>query len=243
LTSLGIITALNAEARSLTKRPIGKGELVQLPGGVLVQVSGVGAKWASLGAKTLLEKGAKALLSWGSAGGLISKLAPGSLILPKTIIGADQALYYADAAWHKRLCSCLAGYIDLHEEPLAESTVVLTHSTGKATLFQQTGAIAVDMESAAVAAVAKEAGIPFMAVRAIADSVHMTIPKCALTLSDELGRLNVSSLLKGLAKQPFDLFTLVRLGRSFLSAQKTLARVARLAGSNLLAPVPNGEQA
>ena len=227
----------------MTKRPIGKGELVQLPGGVLVQVSGVGAKWASLGAKTLLEKGAKALLSWGCAGGLISKLSPGSLILPKTIIGANQAVYHSDAAWHKRLCSRLKGRINLHEEPLAESTAVLTHSTGKAALFERTGAIAVDMESAAVAAVAKEAGIPFMAVRAISDSVDMTIPQCALTLSDEFGRLNVSSLLKGLAKQPFDLFTLVRLGRSFLAAQKTLASVARLAGSNLLAPVSNGEEA
>ena len=241
MTSLGIITALNAEARSLTKEPIGKRELVQLPGGVLVQVSGVGAKWASLGAKTLLEKGAKALLSWGSAGGLISKLSPGSLILPKTIFGADEALYHTDAAWHKRLWSRLKGCIDLHEEPLAEATAVLTHFTEKAALFQRTGAIAVDMESAAVAAVAKEAGVPFMAVRAIADSVDMTIPQCAL--SNEFGRLNVSSLLKGLAKQPFDLFTLFRLGRSFLAAQKTLARVARLAGSNLLAPVSNGEQA
>ena len=227
----------------MTKQPIGKGKLIQLPGGVLVQVSGVGAKWASLGAKTLLEKGANALLSWGSAGGLISKLSPGSLILPKTIIGADQAVYDTDAAWHRRLCSRLAGYVDLHEEPLAEGTVVLTHSTEKAALFQQTGAIAVDMESAAVAAVAKEAGIPFMAVRAIADPVDMTIPQSALTLSDEFGRLNVSRLLKGLAKQPFGLFTLVRLGRSFRAAQKTLARVAQLAGGNLLVPVPNGEQA
>jgi adenosylhomocysteine nucleosidase len=243
LTSLGIITALNAEARILTKRPIGKGELVQLPGGILIQVSGVGAKRASLGAKTMLEKGANALLSWGSAGGLISKLPPGSLVLPKTIIGANRAFYHTDAAWHNRLCSRLAGCIDLHEEPLAEGTVVLTHSTEKAALFQQTTAIAVDMESAAVAAVAKEAGIPFMAVRAIADSVDMNIPQCALTLSDEFGRPNVSSLLKGLARQPFNLFTLVRLGRSFLAAQKTLARVARLAGSDLLAPVSNGEEA
>lgn len=227
----------------MTKRPIGAGELVQLPGGVLVQVSGAGAKCAGLAAKTLLGKGANALLSWGSAGGLISKLSPGSLILPKTIIGADQAVYYTDAAWHKRLCSRLAGYIDLHEEPLVESTAVLTCSTEKVTLFRQTGAIAVDMESAAVAAVAKEAEVPFMAVRAIADSVDMTIPQSALTLIDEFGRLNVSGLLKGLARQPFDLFTLVRLGRSFRAAKKTLATVARLAGSNLFVPVPNGEEA
>ena len=243
LTFLGIVTALNAEAKSLTKRRIGIGELVQLPGGVLVQVSGVGARSACLAARTLLGKGADALLIWGTAGGLISNLSPGSLVLPKTIIGADRSVYHTDAAWHRRLCSRLTGQIGFHEEPVVEGTVILTRSIEKATLFRQTGAIAVDMESAAVAAVAKGAGVPFMAIRAIADSVEIAIPQSALSFIDEFGRLNVSMLLKELAKHPKDFFTLVRLGRSFHAAETTLARVARLAGSNLLVSAANGEQA
>jgi len=243
LTILGIVTALYAEARCLTRQPIGTGELVQLPGGVLVKVSGVGAKRADLAAEALLRKGAGALMSWGCAGGLISNLSPGSLVLPKVVIGADKSVYHTDEVWQKRLCSRLRGQFDLHEEPLAEGTVVLTRSTEKATLFQKTGAIAVDMESAAVAAAAKGAGVPFIAVRAVADSVDITIPQSALTFADEFGRLNRSMLVRGLIKHPMDSFTLVRLGRSFRAAEKTLAKVARLAGGNLLSLAANGEQA
>ena len=87
------------------------------------------------------------------------------------------------------------------------------------------------MESGAVARVAQEAGVPFMAVRAIADSADMAIPQGSLGALDEFGELNLLRLFKGLIRHPLELFDMIRLGWNFRAAQVTLSKVARLAGS------------
>src|SRR5512143_3977009 len=74
LSHLGIIVAVMAEARTLTKEPIPGGEVTALPGGAMLIVSGMGPTRAARTSRALLEKGATALLSWGSAGGLASKV-------------------------------------------------------------------------------------------------------------------------------------------------------------------------
>jgi adenosylhomocysteine nucleosidase len=176
------------------------------------------------------------LLSWGSAGGLIPGLSPGSLVLPKNIIAVDGSVYPVDATWHESLCAQLKEKVKLHEGLLAESMTIVTRPAEKVTLFQQTGAIAVDMESAAVAAEAQRAGVPFMAIRAVADPVGTTLPQSALASLGEFGKLRPLRLLKALAKNPVELFALVRLGRNFRAAQSTLSIVARLAGSKLFIP-------
>jgi adenosylhomocysteine nucleosidase len=226
--------AVTAEARSLLKRSIANGELIYLPDRVMLAVSGMGPRRAGVASRTLLEKGATALLSWGNAGALTSKLSPGSLILPNTVIASDQALYHVDAAWHNRLCSRLEGHVDFHTEPMVESTMVVCTPAEKAILFRETGAIGVDMESAAVATVAQEEGIPFMVVRAVADAMDITIPKSTLNAFDEFGQLNLLKLIQGFVQHPTELFALVRIARNHRAAQRTLAAVARLTGNNLL---------
>src|SRR5512136_15124 len=125
LSHLGIVAAVTAEARTLTKEPIPCGELIYLPGGAMLIVSGMGPTRAARTSKALLEKGATALLSWGSAGGLASEVSPGSLILPRAVIASDQSLYHVDAPWHERLCNRLKGHVDLHVGPLVESSTVV----------------------------------------------------------------------------------------------------------------------
>ena len=202
----------------------------------MLKVSGMGPRRAALASRALLENGATALLSWGSAGGLAPKLFPGNLILPKTVIASDQSLYHVETSWHQRLCNRLKGHVDFHTEPLVESATVVCTPTEKAVLFHRTGAIGVDMESAAVAIVAQEARVPFMVVRAVADSTDTTIPKSSLNAIDEFGRLSCLKLIQGLAERPGELFALVRIARNYRAAQRTLAMVARLTGYNLLVP-------
>ncbi len=236
LSRLGIIVAVTAEARSLTKEPIPKGEVIRFPGGAMLSVSGMGPKRAAVASRVLLEKGARALLSWGSAGGLAPKLSPGSLILPKTVISSNQFLYHVDAIWHASLCNRLEGQVDFQTEPLVESSTVVRTPAEKGILFRETGAIGVDMESAAVATVAHEARVPFLAVRAVADSTDTTIPESALNAFDEFGRLHFLKLIQGLAKDPTELLGLVRIARNYHAAQRTLAAVERLTGKDLLVP-------
>jgi adenosylhomocysteine nucleosidase len=202
----------------------------------MLKVSGMGPRRAALASRTLLENGATALLSWGSVGGLAPKLFPGNLILPKTVIASDQSLYHVETSWHQRLCNRLKGHVDFHTEPLVESATVVCTPAEKAVLFLRTGAIGVDMESGAVATVAQEAWVPFMVVRAIADSADTTISDSPLNSVDEFGRLSCLKLVQGLAGHPGELFTLVRIARNYRAAQRTLAMVARLTGYNLLVP-------
>ncbi len=236
MSHLGIIVGVPAEARSLATHPIVSEELDCLREGVTLSVSGVGPKRAGTASRLLLEKGATALLSWGSAGGLSQRLSPGSLILPEIVIASDRSVYHVDSSWHEDLCNRLRGQVEFHTGPLAESPTVVRTPSEKAILFQQTGAIGVDMESAAVAAVAQGARVPFVAVRAVADSRDVAVPNSALYACDEFGRLNFLKLIRGIVVRPTEFFSLIRLGRDYRAAQNTLARVARITGSDLLVP-------
>lgn len=236
----GIIAAMAAEARILAKAPIPAGELIYLPEGSMLFLSGTGAVRARSAAQILLEKGATALVSWGFAGGLLPGISTGSLILPERIVAPDQSVYHVDPVWHERLCSRLETHIKLHRGTLAESTAVLTDCAEKTAFFLRTGAMAVDMESASIALAAKETGVPFIVIRAITDGVEMVIPRSILNSTDELGRVRPLRLLSCLARHPAELMAFVRLGRSLQAARHTLTTVVHQAGSNMLCPT-NGK--
>jgi adenosylhomocysteine nucleosidase len=236
LTHLGIVVAMTGEALSLTSQVIGKGQTSDNPEGVSVYVSGMGEQRARLAGTKLIESGVKALVSWGCAGGLTSQVSPGSLILPHKIVSAHGSVYEVDSVWHERLFKHLSGHIDLHTGFLAESKAVLARPSEKRVLFDRTGAIAVDMESAAVGAVAQQAGVPFVAIRAIADRADLTVPQSILRSLDEFGRVRLLGFLRELLIRPNNLLVLIRLARDFRTAQASLAAVAGIAGRDLLAP-------
>jgi hypothetical protein len=73
-----------------------------------------------------------------------------------------------------------------------------------------------------------------MVVRAVADATDTTIPRRTLNAFDEFGRLNFLTLIQGFVQHPTELFALLRVGRNYRAAQRTLAAVARLTGNNLL---------
>ena len=54
----------------------------------------------------------------------------------------------------------------------------------KAALFERTGAVAVDMESAAIAEVAEQHGLPFLAVRVVVDSAGDVLPAAVTAAAD-----------------------------------------------------------
>ena len=96
--------------------------------------------------------------------------------------------------------------------------------------------MAVDMESASIALAAKEAGVPFMVIRAIMDGVEMVIPRSVLNSFDKFGRVQPARLFSSLVRHPAELMALVRLCRNFQIARATLTTVVRQAGSNMLCP-------
>ena len=235
LRVLGIVAALKSEARSLTMAPIGADGLVRLDGTALLKVAGIGAERALAASEFLIAEGAAALLSWGSGGALHPRLSPGNLILPKNVIASQKNVFPTDADWHNRLVARLKNRLEIHSEPLAQSPSVLASPTEKSNFSNQNDAIAVDMESGSVAEMASRANLPFMAIRAIADTADMAIPASGLNAIDEHGRLRPMRLLSSLARRPSDLVPLARLSRSFRAARTTLETVVRLAGNDFLA--------
>ena len=197
--------------------------------------AGPGRERAAAAARRWSERGVAGLVSWGCAAGLGADARPGNLCLPTRIVSAaGESL--VDPAWHGDLCSRLAGEIDSRVEPLAEAGSVLQTAEQKSALARATGAWAADMESMAIGEVAADCGIPFLAVRVIADTLDTPIPSAALAVLDADGVRHPARILPYLLIRPRLVLDLLRLGRSFRAACATLTAVRRAAGPGLCLP-------
>ncbi len=141
---LGIICALRSEA----PRPG--------PGAVVV-VSGVGRANAARAAEALAARHSlTGLISAGFAGALAPELRVGDLVVDTEV-----------PQW-----GALAGRMGAVAGRIQTVDHVVCTATERRELAARTGAIAVDMESAAVAEVARRRGLPYAAVRSITDSAE-----------------------------------------------------------------------
>jgi adenosylhomocysteine nucleosidase len=224
---VGIVCALAAEARHLkpTTRP--GAPCATLADGSLLCVSGMGAAAAAAGARALIAAGARALTSFGLAGGLDPALVPGAICLPSEVIGADGTALPTSAAWRLRLASALVGAYPIAEGALLSSARVVASVAEKAALRAATAAVAIDMESLAVAHVAAAHQLPFIAVRVIVDGAADALPDAVAAAGDAEGHLNLWRLLGALARSPTDLPPLIRLGARYRAASRTLKVLAR----------------
>ena len=163
---------------------------------------------------------------------MASTLRPGDVIVPDTILVSDVP-FPVDAAWRARLAARLAQHLIVHPGAMLHTATVIPTPDEKRMLFERTGALAVDMESGAVAQVARRAGIPFAALRAIVDPQTTVIPAAALAAIDELGCPRIARLLSALAREPRDLLALVRLSACFRAGLASLKRAAGIAGLSI----------
>ncbi|MEO5573260.1 MAG: hypothetical protein ABIR48_02085 [Gammaproteobacteria bacterium] len=231
---LGIAAAMGAEMRIITGRRVNIGSVARYSNQLLA-LSGIGPQRARAAAKLLLDQGATALLSWGTAAALDSRLEPGSLILPKTIIAADGTLLSVCPEWHERLYRQLSPGFQIYTGTMLESPAVLCNANEKRALFERSGAIAVDMESAALAAVAHAARVPFMIIRAVADTADMSVPQRLVHIIQVNGTLRALHLFAAVALHPPQWLAIARLAIGFRAAQKKLAAVVKYTGGTFSA--------
>jgi hypothetical protein len=97
----------------------------------------------------------------------------------------------------------------------------------KSRLYGQCGALGLDMESAAVAQVAAEYKVPFLALRVIVDPAEVPLPSALSGAVDDWGRVRFLVLLSGLGLHFESWRELWPLARHFQSARRTLRAVAR----------------
>ena len=223
-----MIAALPGEARAFAR--LRAGGRAPLAGGGHLALSGLGPKRAAAAARALVAEGVDGLVSWGSATALVPWLAAGDLLLPRTLVTAVGASLAVDADWGERLTGAIADRARIRNGPLAEVGDVLVDAVAKQALHERSGALAADMESAAIAAVAAEFELPFIAVRAIADDSTMTVSPAARAAVDDDGALRPLRLLRGLARPPAgvaaELRALGQLATAFRAAQRTLDAAA-----------------
>ena len=228
LNVVGVVCALAAEARHLGPAARRHESLTPLADGTLLAVSGMGRAAAARSARALVDAGATALASWGMAGGLDPALIPGTIFLPSEVISSDGASITTARQWRERLGSALSAQRPLVQGRLLTSAKAVGSLAEKATLFREKGAVAVDMESLAIAEVAQTRGLPFIAVRVIVDSASDALPQAVTAAADSEGHLQVWRLMGALARAPADLAPLIRLARRYRAANRSLAAVARV---------------
>jgi hopanoid-associated phosphorylase len=229
LNLVGIVAALAAEARALGPTKPGFEPLRSLADGTMLAVSGMGCAAAARAAQSLVEAGVTALASWGMAGGLDPALRAGTIVLPDQVISADGASFPTTRYWRERLAAALAARQVIANGKLLSSAHAIEAVADKAAAFGATGALAVDMESLAIAQIAAAQGLPFIAVRVIVDTAHDALPRAAVAASRS-GQFQIWRLIGALALAPAEISAVIRLAQRYRTARRSLVAVAH-AGS------------
>lgn len=230
---LGIITALPAEANCLTQYAFQTQMISAISDNTLVLISGIGAQNAAFAAQKLINEGVTTLVSWGTAGSLSENLQPGDIVLPESVQLSHDQIYRVDQNWRQQLIKQITPEINPHGGSLLHSNEVITTAEQKSQLHDDTEAVAVDMESGAVAQIADQRGLPFLIIRSIVDSSTESIPTTAINSIDEFGQTKPIALMTNLIKKPGDIPKLIRLGKHFRLARKSLQQVSVLTGTTL----------
>ena len=236
LNQVGVVAALEAEARTLGPAVRRHDGLSSLRGGALLAVGGMGAAQAVMAARRLVDAGAAALMSFGFAGGLDPGLSAGSVVLPREVISSDGARFLTSAGWCGELRLAILGRRPVADGMLLTASQPIDRIEDKARAFRETGAVAVDMESVGIAEVAAVHSLPFAAIRVIVDTAIDVLPRAVMAASLG-GRLSMRRLVGGLAAAPLDLLPMIRLAQRYRAATRSLTAVAR---ADLPAPFAAG---
>ena len=185
--------------------------------GFPVAVGGGTAAGAERQAQSVIEAGARGLISFGIAGGLDPALRPGQVIVPDSVC-ADGVVYLADPG----LAAMFGGFTG--HRALGTRDPILSPAD-KARAAERNGAHAIDLESGAVARTAAARGLPFAVVRAICDPAERTLPPLALNAIDGNGNVRAAATLWYLLLHPREIPAMIGLARESAAAHRALKRV------------------
>ena len=167
---------------------------------------------------------AECLVSFGIAGALAPGLRAGDVILSHEVIGDDRR-WISDGLSIERV-SELAEEIGAIVGPVWGASRICATQSEKAQAFAETGALAVDLESAVVARAAAAAGIPFLVMRAIADPATRGLPPAALLPLAKDGRPALTRITASVLRNPLRIKGLLGLAREARQALTALAEPA-----------------
>src|SRR5712671_8029937 len=179
----------------------------------------------------------RAVISFGVAGGLCPTLKPGDVVVATEVMAGDSRWLAGFALSEELIAGTGLGRRRVVQGGLAGVEEVVAAQAGKAALHLETGAIAVDMESHIAAAYAAEAGLPFAALRVVSDPAGRALPALAMAAIKPNGDIDLRKVLRGVARNPLTLRSLVSTGIDFNRALRSLrgCRGFLLGGEGLVA--------
>lgn len=229
----GIIVALAEELSTLKTLPnvlwercLRRGKFIFLTNDVILVYSGAGAQNARKAAELAISKGATQLISWGCAGALHHELKMGDLVLADSLLDSDGTQTPVNAAWHEHAKTILGADVTVYKGALFNSHDVVSTAQEKQAIYEKTGALALDMESYAIAQAAQHYALPFLAIRAIADPASMDLPIALSNALNEEGEVDISKIIFSLARNPKEIPHLIQIGQYFQIAKRKLSLVA-----------------
>ena len=229
---LGLIFALPIEAHTFERRAcdikdfqgqgcvIFEGRLSNHP--IVWAISGVGRDAASHAAQLMVDgHQPHTLISAGFAGALTPGLEHGTVVIPNRILDDHHECIYT-LPQDEQIAF-------LAEETIKNTTLVTVDSVvsskeEKFQLREESHADLVDMESAAVARIAQEADVRFLAVRVISDTSEETLPPEVSRLSQPQSPMHrFGAALAAITRRPRAVSDLWKLWEQGMSCSRTLA--------------------
>ncbi len=197
---------------------------------LLLAKTGVGPDNAEAAARRLFEETpVTAALSLGVAGGLGPQLQTGDLIVGDRAIlrrGSGLQSFPCDSGLQESAITAIRRLDSRYSlgSILTVDRIVRTPKE-KHQLAAESGAVALDMESAAIASAALAYSVPFLAIRGVLDPVYEDLTIDFDQFLDAEGEPSLPRLMRYLITHPFTLPRLVGLG---LRTKAVCARLGRL---------------
>ncbi len=190
-----VITGMQAEAK------------IAWAPGVKVFACGGDVESRAQAIRRAVAAGAPAIASFGIAGGLGSHLKPGDWVVAGGVISGGRRIA-TDVEWSTRLAGRVIG-AELADIASVRDPVL--HPLHKRRLQAETGAAVVDMESFQAALLAAELGVPFAAVRVVADPFDRELPPAAKLGLQPDGTVAIDAVIRSLLRHPLQAPALARV--------------------------------
>ena len=206
MTPILILPAVELEARALARHlelpslralsfpAFGRGPVRLAPIGLRAALCE--QRWAQL----LAGFGAPLVVSAGVCGGLDPRLRSGDLVIPERVIDEAGVSHALRTTHHRAAVS--AAPTTAWTGPLVTTRDVVSTPGAKGSLFAASGAVAVDMESAVIAARAARSGYPALVIRAVSDDARHCLPPELTRLVTPEGRLRFAGAIALTVKRP-----------------------------------------
>lgn len=202
---------------------------------VLLGQTGLGKERAEAATRFVLEHyPVTAVISFGFAGGLTEESKIGDVIICSTLYAANEQIHkepqpenpcYSDDSLVSPVLQAMESTRTRFRQGSSVTVVRPALSPeAKLVLGQTFHADVVDMESYWVARVASDRHIPFLAIRAISDTIWDNLPPCDQIL-DAGGSWQLKKALVYLVTHPQHLIKLFALSKKMRQARKNLTEV------------------